>query len=774
MVSPLDDSLHLEKRALEIFEASCDLPEKDAASWICEQVGDDPNLQSEVQKLIDADRRCGEFLEHAPELPGDLARRTTLGGWQILSTLGEGGMGRVYLARRSDRGFEQFGAVKVMRQLLAHAEPEKADLLRTRFENERQMLARINHDGIARVLDGGTTSDGVPYLVMEYVDGLRIDLYCHENKLTLDERLKLLQQVLAAVAVVHQNLIVHRDIKPSNVLVTAEGVPKLLDFGIAKALEDQAGIRPIQTATQMNAMTPDYASPEQIAGQQITTASDIYSIGLLAYELLTGSRPYDLSRVTPAEAENLIRHVVPDAPSQRVGAQNAHAFPVTANHLKGDLDQIILKALRKEPEHRYRSASEMAADLERYSLGLPVTAQPSSSWYRFRKFTSRHRAGVLASGFALAALLTALGVSVWQTQIARAAAARADASSRFLEEILASASPYGSEHAATLVDAIDLAATKIEDRFVDQPLLESDVRQTIGNAYQAMGKVDEGAAQFERALMLRRDAQDPFAIAETLHGVGLIHWWRAQYEEGEDRFLEAADMLAEQNSAAALALRSAVLNDLGGMLLDPGRTDEAMAYLRESLALVEQLPEPDPEATRGILGNMLIAARRLQDQALAEQLFSQASAISESLGREVDPTYAAILNNYATVLEDQERWQEAGELYERAINIHESALGVGNSFTVVPLMNLSKVTRLGGDPAAAIAIAQRSVANARSALAPGHPLLGKALVSLAFAHREAGQLEQARRYATEADRIYSAAEAVSDAWLDEVKSLLTP
>lgn len=773
MKDAFDARVALEKRALEIFEGSCDLPEAEATAWIQQQVGNNPELGEEVQKLLRADAQCGEFLE-TPGLSLDTGSPTTLGGWQILKSIGEGGMGRVYLAQRNDRGFEQLGAVKVMRQLLAHADPEKADMLRKRFENERQILAHINHDGIARVLDGGTTSDGVPYLVMEYVQGERIDAYCRNNDLDLNDRLKLLQQVLSAVAVVHQNLFVHRDIKPSNVLVTADGAAKLLDFGIAKALQDQAGIRPIRTATQMNAMTPDYASPEQVAGHQITTASDIYSMGLLAYELLTGSRPYDLGPATPAEAEDLIRHVIPTAPSERISKERAQRHPITAGQLKGDLDQIILKALRKEPEQRYGTASEMAADLERHMLGLPVNAQPSSTWYRLGKFARRHQAGVLASCIALAALLTALGVSVWQTQLARSAADRADASSRFLEEVLASASPYGSEHAATLVDAIDLAATKIEDRFKDQPLLESDIRQTIGNAYQAMGKVDEGAAQFERALMLRQAAADPYDIAETLHGIGLIHWWRAQYEEGEARFLEAADMLEAHTSASALALRSAVLNDLGGMLLDPGRTDEALAYLRESLALVERLPEPDPEATRGILGNMLIAARRLKDQTLAETLFSQASAISESLDRDVDPTYAAILNNYATVLEDQERWQEAGELYERAIRIHEAALGPGNSFTVVPLMNLSKVTRLDGNPEAAIVIAQRSVASARTALARGHPLLGKALVSLAFAYRDAGQPAQARRSAMEAEEIYGAAEAVNSAWLEEVRTLLQP
>lgn len=767
-----DKSRELERRALAIFEDSCDLPDEARDTWIQAQVKEDAALSNEVRKLIRADMMCGDFMDSAPGLQTDLSGGKTLGGWQVIKTLGEGGMGRVYLARRSDRGFDQLGAIKVMRQLVVDAQTDVAAMLLKRFENERQILARINHDGIARVLDGGTTEEGIPYLVMEYIDGVRIDTYCRENRLTLNDRLALLQQVLAAIAVVHQNLFVHRDIKPSNILVTPNGTAKLLDFGIAKALVAQTGINSVETATHMGAMTPDYASPEQIAGLQITTASDIYSLGLLAYEILADARPYDISTATPAQAENLIRHAVPALPSQTAAKANPGDRLIPANLLKGDLDQIVMKALRKDAEHRYGSASEMAADLDRYLHGLPVTAQPSSRWYRLRKFTQRHQAGVFAAVVVLAALLCALVVSVWQTKQARSAAQREDASNQFLEEILASASPYGAEHATTLVEAIDLAAAKTENRFVDQPLLESDVRQVIGNAYQAMGRVDEGAAQFARALTLREATGSDLDIAESLHGLGLIAWWRAQYDEGEKRFLEATELLADQTGPAALKLRSAVLNDLGGMLLDPGRTGEAMGYLRQSLALAERLPDPDPEARRSILGNMLIAARRLEDQPLAEDLFKQASAITDSLGREVDPTFAAIPNNYATVLEDQQRWQEAGELYARAISIHEAALGPSNSFTVVPQMNLSKVTRLGGDVDAATSMAQRAVASARSALAPGHPLLGKALVALAYAYRDGGQHTKAHQSATEALAIYQLAEAVNSAWLDEVNAIL--
>ena len=410
----------------------------------------DLSLRNEVESLIASHEQAGTDVLNpvsSPTLNLDEETRFRLppgkriGAYEILEEIAVGGMGAVYRAIRSDGQYKQQVALKIVRSELG------AEFTTSRFKNERQILASLNHPNIARILDGGTTAEGLPYLVMELVEGQRLDEYCDVHKLATTERLNLFLQICAAVQYAHQRLIIHRDIKPGNVLVNAEGVPKLLDFGIAKILESsEASNQPEQTISLVRLLTPEYASPEQIKGEPITTASDVYSLGVVLYELLTGRAPYNVPTHTPHELSRAVCETEPERPSMAVlrkqlPANEGERRPAAdssltatregspeklSKRLSGDLDNIVLMALRKEPQRRYSSVEQFAQDIRRHLEHLPVIARQDTFAYRASKFIARHKVGVAAAVLVTLALLSATGVTLRQARIARAERARAE------------------------------------------------------------------------------------------------------------------------------------------------------------------------------------------------------------------------------------------------------------------------------------------------------------------------------------------------------------
>lgn len=382
-----------------LFDAALERPEAERTGFLDTSCGSDADLRREVTALLVALDDAGSRFE-GPALVADPLLNRQLGPYRILRRLGTGGMGAVYLAARVDDQFRRLVAVKAIR-------PELLDEhTRRRFENERHTLAALEHPNIVRLLDGGATPDDIPYLVMDYVEGEPIDKYCNEHSLTTAERLDLFLPLCAAVQYAHQNLVVHRDLKPANVLVTREGVPKLMDFGIAKLLRPEyAGGAVGLTRTSAQPMTPEFASPEQIMGRTVTTASDIYALGVVLFTLLTGHHPFEEQTKSSYELERAICETQPVKPSQA-------APPDRVRQLRGDLDTIVLTAMRKEPQKRYASAERLAEDIRRYQLGQPVSARGDSLGYRAQKFFLRHK---LAAGASAAAtvLLVALAVSNW-------------------------------------------------------------------------------------------------------------------------------------------------------------------------------------------------------------------------------------------------------------------------------------------------------------------------------------------------------------------------
>jgi eukaryotic-like serine/threonine-protein kinase len=393
----------------------------------------DPELRSEVETLLNHHQQAAsEFLKEPPidgELHAQIASRSRVGSrvgvYELLEEIGQGGMGSVYRAARADGQYEKQVAVKLVRT--GH---DTASVLE-RFRHERQILASLDHPNIARLLDGGTTEDGIPYLVMELIEGIPIDEYCNQQSLSINERLEIFRQVCAAVQYAHQRLVIHRDIKPGNVLVTRAGTPKLLDFGIAKIFDPDGA----SEVTMLHPLTPEYASPEQIRGESITTASDVYSLGVVLYLLLTGQSPYRIEKRSPAGLARAITDTEPLRPStvvtkangMRPGFGDREGSPAKLRRrLLGDLDNIVLMALRKEPQRRYGSAEQLADDIRRYREGLPVRARQGSWNYRAAKFVGRNKAGMAAAGFIVLAVLGGVVATVHQARIAQANAERAE------------------------------------------------------------------------------------------------------------------------------------------------------------------------------------------------------------------------------------------------------------------------------------------------------------------------------------------------------------
>jgi len=409
----------------------------------------DLSLRSEVESLIASHEQAGTDVLNPASSPTLKPEETRfrlppgkrVGAYEILEEIAVGGMGAVYRAIRADGQYKQQVALKIVRSELG------AEFTTGRFKNERQILASLNHPNIAKILDGGATPDGVPYFVMELVEGRRLDEYCDVRKLATTERLNLFLQICAAVQYAHQHLIIHRDIKPGNILVNAEGVPKLLDFGIAKILESsEASNLPERTISLVRLLTPEYASPEQIKGEPITTASDVYSLGVVLYELLTGRAPYNVPTHTPHELSRAVCETEPEKPSmavlrkqlpakegeRRLSADSSltatrEGSPEKLNkRLSGDLDNIVLMALRKEPQRRYSSVEQFAQDIRRHLDHLPVIARQDTFGYRASKFITRHKVGVAAAVLVTLALLSATGITIRQARIARAERARAE------------------------------------------------------------------------------------------------------------------------------------------------------------------------------------------------------------------------------------------------------------------------------------------------------------------------------------------------------------
>lgn len=677
-----------------------------------------------------------------------------IGAYRIVRSLGQGGMGEVFLAERADDQFRQQVAIKLVRRglLSRHAQG--------RLRLERQILATLDHPNIARLLDGGTTPEGTPYIVMEYIDGAPIDLYCDGRKLSIEARLALFQTVCSAVHRAHQNLIVHRDLKPSNILVTADGVPKLLDFGIAKWLDDRQLMHTLAvTQADFRVMTPDHASPEQIRGDPITTASDIYVLGVLLHELLCGFKPFALRGNRFGELERAICEDEAPTPSAMVqAARSSKSYEIEQvadqrsttparlqRQLSGDLDKIVAMAMRKEPERRYSSVEQFAADIDRYRQGLPVLASADSWSYRAAKFTRRHRAGVglvaaflaLLISFSITTLVQAKRVAHQRdvAEIQRAAAeserTRAEAVLQFLVDSFRLADPSRARGKdITAKEILDTGARRVSNELRGQPGLQATLMDTIGTVYLGLGELDQAQPLIEQALSIRREALGPESldVARSLFSLNRVY--------GERGDLDRAQQLARQSLALTQELTGADSLETARTLCQLG----VIEHRRGQLATAEQLFQKCLDVRVGRLGknheqvtapmdNLASIAQDRKDFATAERLAREALAIDRETRDEDHPLYARHLLILAFALQGQGKAADARPLYQEAIQLLERVVGGAHPDTINAMNNFGDFLMERGELDEAQRIFEEVLARDRR-LRPDHAYVGHDLGSL--------------------------------------------
>ncbi|MEM6647128.1 MAG: serine/threonine-protein kinase, partial [Bacteroidota bacterium] len=638
-----------------------------------------------------------------------------LGPYRLVRELGHGGMGTVFLAERDDEQFAQQVAVKIVRTGLL-----TPDVVQ-RFRQERQILARLQHEHIARLYDGGVTEQGVPYLVMEYVEGTPITQYADDQRLTTRQRLALFQKVCGAVQYAHQNLVVHRDLKPSNILVTPDGTVKLLDFGIAKLVEDDEalGLTAAVTRTGLRLMTPEYAAPEQIKGEAVTTTSDVYALGVLLYELLTGHRPYklearlqhEIARVILEEEPTHLSTIVGEALTVTEGGTTAMRTPDTISaargttpdalrrQLRGDLDRVVLKALRKEADRRYATVSGFAEDLERYLDGLPVSAQPDRVGYRVRKFVQRNRIGV---SLAAVLMLTVVGfmvalalqqaATVRERDRAQAEAEKATAVTDFVLGLFEAADPNNSKGAeVTARELLAEGETRIENDLADQPAVQATMRHTIGDVYYHLGEYEAAVEQTKAALEQRRALHGDVhaSVSETLGNLGLTYWAQSKYDEAEVAHREA--LAINRVVHPALHIETAkMMHNLAINRTDQGALAEAESLYVEAIAMYRALSEEDTEELASSLGALGLLYRRRGAYAEAEAHYRDGLAMNERLHGDDHPEVTTALYNLASVLTIEGRYEESEPLLRRVLDLDIKQMGPEHPYVAYSLNGLAQ------------------------------------------------------------------------------------
>ena len=696
------DELLSEERIDQLFCQALDLPADQRESFLREACGGNRRLLEEVLALVDGAEQADPFLRQGGAVaeglldevkaPGWIAPGSEVGRFRVLEEIGRGGMGVVYLAERSDGQFHQKVALKVM----AGGSDRQAV---ERFTRERQILADVEHPNIARLLDGGITEGGHPFLVMEHVEGRAITRHC--DGLSLERRLELLIDVCAAVQAAHQQLVVHQDLKPSNILVTEDGKVKLLDFGVAKLISEE---RASATATRDRFLTPQYASPEQVRGESITVASDVYQLGLIAYELITGRKPYNLSRASAATAERKICEEIPTRPSSVVTQTHKSSGLRTRLKVTGDLDTIVLKALHKEPGRRYSTVEQLRDDLQRFLDRRPILARPYTVSYRLKKFVGRH---ALASAIAAMALLAIVTQTVaFTSRLARERdetrkqALRAEAKSQETEEVVdflvnlfSASNPFQvrpDDLNPTARELLERGVAELETAFPEQPLIRARLLQTTGEIYYRMERFEESEDLLSRALEIRENApgDHPVAVADSLSALGDLYVEASRHEEAESllrRALEAKIAIyGPEHKKVAIAYLQ-----LANLLHRRGRYKEVEELLLHAKDLLITLGETESDQYAWVQGRLGQAALEKGAFDEARKLFEEALELRKKAMGADHPWVGEATSNLARSYVLRGEHEEAIPIFQEALRIFEARLGKNSLKASAVLQNLA-------------------------------------------------------------------------------------
>jgi eukaryotic-like serine/threonine-protein kinase len=685
------------REARDLFADLVELSSAERETRLAALEARDPGLGAEVRRLLEADAKAGAFLEEPaqerlaalaeegageaddePEIP--VGER--IGPYRTLRLLGRGGMGEVFLAERADGQFEQQVALKLVKRGMDSEE------ILLRFRRERQILARLSHPNIARLFDGGLAEDGRPYFALECVDGETITAFSASRDLSIEERVRLAVVCCDAVDAAHRSLVVHRDLKPSNILVTKGGEVKLLDFGIAKLLEADGADASDATVTRRDsrALTPAYAAPELILGEPATTAADVYSLGVVLYELLTGTLPFERKGATAERLAARVDDEILERPSQRVRrvVADRRIAARLARRLAGDLDNILLTALRREPERRYRSAAALAEDLRRHLAGLPVRARKDTFGYRAGKFLRRHRAGVAAAALVFVALVAGLAGTTWQARRAQAhereasaQALRAARVKEFLITLFEVADPEKSGgRTVTARELLDQGTRRLKTELSAEPDVQADLLEAVARIDKSLGLLEPAASLAEESLRLRRGrlpGNDP-AVGSSLATLGAVQLGQGKLEEAERHLANALAILEAREGPLSLNVARA-RSDYSEVLFYKGKVVESEKLERKVYETYRQVFGSEHVQTAIHQRNLCVLLDELDRLEEAEVACRDSQGVLERhLGAEHANLGQSYLNT-AELLYRRGKMAEAETLYRRALDVRKKTLG---------------------------------------------------------------------------------------------------
>lgn len=751
------------KQVQDLFHQAVDLPDSERQAFLQDTCGEDRKLMVEVLALLDGDGRIGSLLDHeldhvadqlfAEPSPPSIPLQQ-LGPYRILRRLGEGGMGVVYLAEREDLG--SLVAIKFLRD--AWLSP----LRRERFTIEQRTLAQLTHPFIARLYDANVLSDGTPWFVMEYVEGLPLTDFCNQHQLTIRERLERFRLVCEAVRYAHQNAVIHRDLKPSNILVKEDGSVRLLDFGIAKQLESFETPTD-QTQTILRLMTPAYAAPEQIRGEPAGMHSDVYSLGVILYELLAGRLPFNFSSRTPGEFESVVTQQEPEKPSAAVrrmrSGSAAGVPPLSVNNATwAELDVLCLTAMHKDPQRRYRSVEALIRDIDHLLRGEPLEARPDSTAYRLSKFVGRNRRAVTAAALLLALVIGMIGFFTWRLANARNEALAEAARTQRIQQFMLNLFQGGDD---SVGPASDLRVVTLVERGVrearaltNDPDVQAELYHTLGGLQQKLGKFEEAEALLESALEQRRSLYGDAhrTVAESLVGLGLLRMEQAQLEEAERLVRQGLEM-SRRHLASDHPLVAQATAALGKVLQERGAYDEAVQSYQEAVRLYSSSGQTSPELSASLseLANTHFYAGRYD---VSESLNRRALEINRRLYGGQHPFVGDDLINLGAIQFQRGEFQEAERYYRQGLKIIEAWYGAEHHRTASALTMLGRALIPQERYEEGAAVLQRSLSILQRVYGQRHRLVASALNELGILALRADNLDEAESFFKQMTNIY--------------------
>ncbi len=697
-----------------IFYEAISLDENQRETYI-DRVCTNAELKQEVLTLLHAHNNSENYLEQSVIILDPVKENINFfigklfGKYKIVKLIARGGMGLVYLGERDDE-VKQQAAVKIISPGFV------SESVLKRFRNERQTLANLNHPNISRLLDAGITVDGIQFLVMEYIDGIPVDEYCDKNNLNIKERMKLFLKIASVVQYAHHNLVIHRDLKPSNILITPDGEPKLLDFGIAKILDKDGSDNENLTIKGITNFTPEYASPEQVMGENITTASDVYSLGIVLYKLLTGHNPYKINSSLSPDVKQVVTKTEPPKPSdiiyktfektsfdeviritpESVSKTREGTIEKLHKRLSGDIDNIVSMAIRKEPERRYSSIDFFTEDIQRYLNDQPVSAHKDSFKYKAGKFFRRNKGPVITGSVIVILIMLGIAGIIWQSHLtalerdnARLEAGKANEIKSFLLNMISSPDPGKDGKDVKVIDVIQKAAGSLSTELPGQKQIEAEIRTLIGNTYLNLGIYDSAAVELNKALEINNKIFGIRSIeaAKSIKDLGQVYHYMGDFEKAEKLYMQSLDLFKSVRDKPSFELAK-TLDLYATLLSDKGEYEKSEAITYDALKMAENINGPDDNDVLTIKNNLATAYNYHGKLDKADSLYRIClSAYRKKFGN-VHIRVSSLLNNLAFIYIYKNKHHEAIPLLEESVDIKKRILGEDHPDLILAYSNL--------------------------------------------------------------------------------------